>query len=48
MAVEVMKRSIQEPRGNKTSPKVGAVVVKANGTFETAFRGEIKRLSNTN
>lgn len=42
LAVEVMKKSIQEPRNDKTSPKVGAVLVKANGTFETAFRGEIR------
>ncbi len=42
MAIEVMRKSIQEPRKDKTSPKVGAVLVKANGTFETAFRGEIR------
>lgn len=42
MAVEVMKKSIQEPRKDKTSPKVGAVLVKADGTFETSFRGEIR------
>lgn len=42
MAVEVMKKSIQEPRKDKTSPKVGAVLVKTDGTFETAYRGEIR------
>ncbi len=43
MAIEVMRRSIAEPRNDgKASPKVGAVLVKADGTIETAFRGELR------
>ncbi|RZJ79721.1 MAG: hypothetical protein EOO47_09930 [Flavobacterium sp.] len=42
LAVEVMKKSIQEPRDDKTSPKVGAVLIKTDGTVETAFRGELR------
>lgn len=41
-AIEVMNQSIQEPRDDKVSPKVGAVLIKSNGNVETAFRG-IKR-----
>lgn len=40
-AVEVMKASVAERRSDgKTSPRVGAVLVKSDGTFDTAFRGE--------
>lgn len=42
LAVEVMKKSIQEPRDDKTSPKVGAVLIKTDGTVETAYRGELR------
>jgi ATP-dependent DNA helicase RecG len=43
MAVEVMKRSIAEPRQDgKASPKVGAVLVKPDGTVQTACRGELR------
>lgn len=42
MAVEVMKASIQEPRTDKVSPKVGAVLIKPNGEIETASRGELR------
>lgn len=42
MAVEVMKKSIQEPREDKVSPKVGAILIKSDGTIETAFRGELR------
>lgn len=42
MAIEVMKKSIQEPRGDKVSPKVGAILIKNDGTIETAFRGELR------
>jgi pyrimidine deaminase RibD-like protein len=28
MAIEVMNKSIQEPRSDKVSPKVGAVLIK--------------------
>ncbi len=37
MAIEVMKKSIQEPREDKVSPKVGAVLIKSDGTIETGF-----------
>jgi ATP-dependent DNA helicase RecG len=43
MAIEAMRRSIPEPRDNgKASPKVGAVLVKPDGTVETACRGELR------
>lgn len=42
MAVKVMKKSIQEPRDDKVSPQVGAVLIKKDGTEETAFRGELR------
>ncbi|SFH35028.1 ATP-binding protein [Pedobacter insulae] len=43
LAVEIMKKSIQEPREDKTSPKVGAVLVSPNGeVLDTAFRGELR------
>ena len=41
-AIDVMKQSIQEPRSDKTSPKVGAVLLKPDGEIETAFRGELR------
>ena len=43
MAIEVMNKSIQEPRSDKVSPKVGALLVKPNGEIETAFRGELRQ-----
>lgn len=43
LAVTVMKQSIDEPRkDNKVSPKVGAVLLKVDGTVETACRGELR------
>ena len=43
-AIEVMHRSINEPRENgEVSPKVGAVLWKADGTIESAFRGELRQ-----
>ena len=42
MAIEVMKKSIQEPRTDKVSPKVGAILIKTDGTIGTAFRGELR------
>lgn len=42
MAIQVMNKSIQEPRQDKVSPKVGAVLIKTDGTEETAFRGELR------
>ena len=42
LAIDVMNQSIQEPRQDKISPKVGAVLIKPDGTEETAFRGELR------
>lgn len=37
LAIEVMRHSVPEPRTDgKTSPKVGAVLVKPDGTVEGA------------
>lgn len=42
-AIEVMRGSVPEPRDDgKKSPKVGAVLVKPDGTVETACRGELR------
>ena len=42
-AIEVMNSSINEPRSDgKQSPKVGAVILKPDGTIETACRGELR------
>jgi len=42
-AVETMKQSINEPRGDgKASPLVGAVLVKPDGSTDSAFRGELR------
>lgn len=42
MAIRVMNKSIQEPRQDKVSPKVGTVLIKPDGSEETAFRGELR------
>ena len=42
MAVEVMNNSVQEPRSDKVSPKVGALLIKPSGDIETAYRGELR------
>ena len=42
MAIQIMNKSIQEPRKDKVSPKVGAVLIKPDGNVENAFRGEIR------
>lgn len=43
LAIAVMRQSINEPRADKkASPRVGAVLVKPDGTVDTAFRGEIR------
>ncbi len=42
MAIEIMNLSIQEPRQDKVSPKVGAVLITPDGKEETAFRGELR------
>ena len=42
-AIAVMKQSINEPRADKkASPLVGAVLMKPDGTMDTAFRGELR------
>jgi ATP-dependent DNA helicase RecG len=42
-AVEVMRQSVDEPRmDGKACPKVGAVLLKPDGTVETACRGELR------
>ena len=43
MAIEVMKRSVADPRNDgEVSPLVGAVIYKPDGTIETACRGELR------
>ena len=43
LAVKVMRQSVAEPRTDgKASPKVGAVLVKPDGTVETACRSELR------
>jgi len=42
-AIEVMRQSMHEPRKDcKVSPCVGAVLLKPDGTVETACRGELR------
>jgi len=42
-AIEMMKQSINEPRSDKkASPLVGAVLVRLDGTVDTASRGELR------
>ncbi|MCL5734244.1 MAG: hypothetical protein M1274_01430 [Actinobacteria bacterium] len=43
MAIEAMRRSVPERRGDGSpSPKVGAVLVRPDGSTETAARGELR------
>lgn len=43
-AIEVMKLSVNEQRADgKPSPRVGAVLVKPDGSVDTAFRGELRQ-----
>lgn len=43
MAIDAMNNSIEEPRTDgKVSPKVGAVLIKPDGTVESASRGELR------
>lgn len=42
LAVKVMKESIGEPRTDKKSPMVGAVLIRPDGSIETAARGELR------
>lgn len=42
-AIEVMRQSVPEPRADGSpSPKVGAVLVRPDGSIETAARGELR------
>jgi ATP-dependent DNA helicase RecG len=42
-AIEEMRKCRQEPRDDsKVSPRVGAVLVKSDGSTQTAFRGELR------
>lgn len=42
MAIAEMHKSIQEPRQDKVSPNVGAILVKPNGDIDTGHRGELR------
>ncbi len=42
LAVSVMLESVSEAREDKTSPLVGAVLVKPDGSTDTASRGELR------
>lgn len=42
IAVNVMKKSIGEKKNDKPSPYVGAVLVFPDGTYDTAYRGELR------
>ena len=43
MAIDVMMQSVEEPRSDgKVSPKVGAILIKPDGTVESAYRGELR------
>jgi len=42
IALEVMKDSIPERKKNDPSPYVGAVLVFPDGTYDTAYRGELR------
>lgn len=43
MAIEQMEQTVHEPRPDgKATPLVGAVLIKADGTVETAHRGELR------
>lgn len=43
ISIEEMKKSVQERRKEgEVSPKVGAVLVRPDGTYTTAYRGELR------
>jgi len=42
IAVDVMKKSIEEKKNDKPSPYVGAVLVFPDGKYDTAYRGELR------
>ena len=41
-AIRVMKNSVDERNKSMPSPRVGAVIVFPDGTYETAYRGEFR------
>ncbi|MBK7037872.1 MAG: hypothetical protein IPH42_16400 [Bacteroidetes bacterium] len=44
LAIEEMKKSIAEPRNDKASPKVGAILIDPEGeVLGAAHRGEIRK-----
>jgi len=42
LAIETMKKSVDELNKDAPSPRVGAVLVFPDGTYETAYRGEFR------
>jgi ATP-dependent DNA helicase RecG len=42
LAIDEMNKSIHEPRKDKSNPNVGAVLIKPDGTVETAHRGKLR------
>lgn len=42
LAIEAMKKSVSEPRSDKTSPMVGAAILMPDGKTDTAYRGELR------
>jgi len=42
LAIEAMKKSVDELNNDAPSPRVGAVLVFPDGTYETAYRGEFR------
>lgn len=42
LAIEAMKKSVDELNKNTPSPRVGAVLVFPDGTYESAYRGEYR------
>jgi ATP-dependent DNA helicase RecG len=42
LSIEVMKESVHEFRKDKTSPMVGAVLVRPDGSYQTVYRGEMR------
>lgn len=47
ISIEVMKNSVQVERAEgEVSPKVRAVLVRPNGTYTAAYRGELRDAGN--
>jgi ATP-dependent DNA helicase RecG len=42
LAIQAMKKSVDELNNDAPSPRVGAVLVFPDGTYETAYRGEFR------